>query len=51
MTTTHSKNFVKVKAFYEHGSWGDGRVMDAVVKGWITEKEYKEITGKAYKAP
>lgn len=51
MATTHSKNFAKVKAFYEQGTWNEVRVRDAVVKSWITEKEFNEITGKAYQAP
>ena len=45
-----SKNFAKVKGFFDQGVWGEARVGDAVEKGWITAAEYKEITGKAYKA-
>ena len=45
-----SKNFAKVKGFFDQGVWSEARVKDAVSKAWITEAEYKEITGKAYKA-
>ena len=33
---------------YELGVWDEGRVRDAVGRGWITAEEYKEITGKEY---
>ena len=49
MATTHSKNFELIREFYSV-SWDDSRVHDAVVKGWLTEAEYKTITGKTYKA-
>ena len=41
-----SKNFEKVKTYYERGMWSIDRVKAAVGK-WITEAEYKEITGIA----
>lgn len=44
----HSKNFNKVKKYYENGLWGISRVREAVIKDWITEAEYKEITGEDY---
>lgn len=44
----HSKNFNKVKEFYIHELWDINRVRNAVVKGWITEDEYYEITGEIY---
>lgn len=44
----HSKNFEKVKKYYEAGLWGLNRVRNAVDK-WITEKEYEEITNEVYK--
>lgn len=44
----HSKNFAKVKSFYDQGLWSESRVRDAVGKAWITEAEFKEITGKNY---
>jgi len=44
----HSKNFEKVKYYYDHKLWFIDRVREAVVKGWITEAEYEEITGETY---
>lgn len=44
----HSKNFEKVKRYYDQGLWGINKVRQAVVKGWITEEEFKEITGQDY---
>lgn len=41
----HSKNFGKVKSYYERGMWSTERVAAAVGK-WITEDEYREITGE-----
>lgn len=43
-----SKKFNTVKQFYDGGLWGESRVRAAVVKGWITAEEYKEITGEDY---
>jgi hypothetical protein len=43
-----SKNFEKVKTYYNNGIWSKKRVYNAVGK-WITNKEYKEITGEDYK--
>lgn len=40
--------FDKVKDFYERGLWGISRVRDAVLKGWITAKEFEDITGEPY---
>ncbi len=44
-----SKNYEKVKSYYERGLWGKVRV-HAVVGKWITAEEYKEITGEEYEA-
>lgn len=49
----YSKNFDKVKNYYNtivNGErlWNEDRVKNAVVKGWITEEEYNEITGEDY---
>lgn len=44
---THSKNFEKVKGYYNAGLWSIERVRAAVGK-WITAEEYKEITGEDY---
>lgn len=43
-----SKKYNLVKKYYEQGLWSKRRVHDAVVKGWITADEYKEITGEEY---
>ena len=48
MADTYSKNFEKVKRYYGDGLWSEGRVRNAVIKGWITAEEYTDITGKAY---
>lgn len=45
-----SKNYEKVKSYYEKELWNIGRVKMAVVKKWITEKEYEKITGEKYAA-
>lgn len=42
-----SKNFEKVKGYYEKGLWSNARVYNAVGK-WITEEEYQQITGDVY---
>lgn len=46
--TTHSPKYDKVKYYYDHGLWTIEQVHKAVVKGWITAEEYKEITGEPY---
>lgn len=43
-----SKNFEKVKEYFEKGLWSESRVHNAVNR-WITPTEYLEITGKEYK--
>lgn len=43
-----SKNFEKVKKYYENGMWNIARVKNAVGK-WITAEEYEKITGEEYK--
>ena len=43
-----SANFEKVKYYYDNGLWNIDRVKKAVVKGWITEAEFKEITGEDF---
>ncbi|MBR3104152.1 MAG: XkdX family protein [Lachnospiraceae bacterium] len=44
-----SANFEKVKYYYDNDLWNIDRVKKAVAKGWITEEEYKEITGEDYR--
>lgn len=43
-----SKNFEKVKRFYDTKAWPLNWVQDAVER-WITANEYQKITGKEYK--
>ncbi len=43
----HSKNFAKVKNYFDSGFWSIDKVKLAVDK-WITEAEYTEITGEEY---
>lgn len=40
----HSKNYDKVKTYYERGMWSEDRVRVAVGK-WITAEECAEIIG------
>lgn len=42
-----SKNYEKVKSYYDRGLWPIDRIYNAVGK-WITEVEYQEITGYTY---
>ena len=42
--------FELVKTYYDKGLWNITRVKNAVVKGWITEEQFKEITGEDYQA-
>lgn len=49
----HSKKFTAVKTYYNtfmNGEriWDETKVKNTVVKGWITEEEYTEITGEPY---
>ena len=46
----HSKNFEKVKKYYDNGLWSKAKVKNAVVKDGITAAEYEEITGEPYSA-
>lgn len=43
----HSKNFEKVKNYYENGIWTKSMVLNAVGR-WITEEEYYEIVGEVF---
>ena len=43
-----SKNYERVKRWYDLGKWPKEAVRNAVVKGWITAEEYEEITGEEY---
>lgn len=44
----HSKNYSKVKRYYNLKMWNETRVYNAVKMNWITSEEYTEITGKDY---
>lgn len=44
----HSKNYEKVKHWFDMNMWNEVRVRNAVVMKWITETEYKEIVGSVY---
>jgi hypothetical protein len=44
-----SKNFEKVKKYYDNGLWSKAKVHNAVGR-WITEAEYEEIVGESYEA-
>ena len=47
----HSKNFEKIKGFYDKGLWSIERVRAVVGKALgITEAEFTEITGMPYEA-
>ena len=43
-----SKNFDKIKKYYDSGLWSKERVRNVTNKGFITEEEYKDIVGKEY---
>ncbi len=47
-TDEHSKNYAKVKRYYDRGLWSKAWVHRAVECNWITAAEYKEITGEDY---
>ena len=44
-----SKICEKIKEYYNTGLWSEERVRNMVIKGIITEEEYKAIIGKEYK--
>lgn len=44
----YSKNYDKVKLWYNMKLWNETRVCNAVVMNWITEEEFTEITGQTY---
>ena len=44
----HSPKFNKVKYYFDHKLWSIERVREAVVKSWITQSEYEEITSEPY---
>ena len=44
-----SKIYDKIKSYYDSGLWSEVRVRNMVIKGIITEEEYKAIIGTEYK--
>jgi hypothetical protein len=44
----HSRDFSKIRGYYESGFWRRKQVYNAVIKGKIKEAEYEEITGAKY---
>lgn len=42
--------FDNIKKWYALGLWNSAQVRQAVIKGVITEAQYKEITGEAESA-
>ena len=44
----HSKNFNKVKKYYDEHLWNKAKVRNMVIKGVITAAEYQEITSEPY---
>lgn len=42
-----SKNYGKVKGYFDTGLWSIGMTRNAVGR-WITAEEYREITGSDY---
>ena len=43
-----SKMYEKIKKYYDTGLWSEERVRNMVIKGIITEEEYKNIVDKEY---
>ena len=43
-----SKNYEKVKKWYDKGIWNKTMCRNAVIKDWITPEEFTEITGTEY---
>lgn len=41
-----SKMFKRIKKWFEDGVWSRGMVLDAVIKGKLTEPEAREILGE-----
>lgn len=44
----HSEKYSLVLDFYKRHLWTEKMTRNAVVKGWITEEEFQEITGRPY---
>ena len=46
----HSKDFETFKRYYDLELWTEAQLRNAVLKGRITDAEFREITGKDYAA-
>ena len=44
----HSKNFNKVKKYYDEHLWNKAKVRNMVIRNVITSDEYFEITHEPY---
>lgn len=47
----HSPRYQQVLDYWEQGLWNETRLRNAVLKKWITEAEFTEITGIDYNQP
>lgn len=43
-----SKNYKKIKKWYDMGIYNDAQIADFVKKGQLTPEEYELITGQPY---
>lgn len=43
-----SRKFEIVRSYYINGLWSEKKVQNAVLRGWITQTEYRIITGKNF---
>ena len=43
-----SPKYNQVKEYYDMGMWNEKKLRNAVVHHWITEDEFRAITGKEY---
>ncbi|MBQ3502625.1 MAG: XkdX family protein [Clostridia bacterium] len=46
----HSVKFNDVKNYYDNGQWKKKAVRNAVIRGWIYDWEYEEITGEPFES-
>lgn len=42
--------YERIKKYYDEGLWNIDRVRDAVIKGFITEEQFEDITGQPYES-
>ena len=48
--TAKSREYDTVKAWHDKGMWNITMCRNAVLKGWTTPEEFKEITGEEYES-